>query len=37
MDATDGQRQQLLDGLLRFVVSARQIAGIRRIALLDRS
>ena len=34
MDATDGQRQQLLAGLCRFVVSARQIAGIRRIALL---
>jgi len=34
MDATDGQRQQLLDGFCQFVVSARQIAGVRRIALV---
>ena len=34
MDVTDGQRQQLLDRLSRFVVSARRIAGIRRIAIL---
>jgi predicted nucleotidyltransferase len=34
MHATNGQRQQLLDGLGRFVVSTRRLAGIRRIALL---
>ena len=35
MKATsEGHRQQLLDGLRRFVVSARQIAGVRRIAVL---
>jgi predicted nucleotidyltransferase len=34
MDATSGHRQQLLDGLRRFVVSARQIAGVQRIAVL---
>jgi predicted nucleotidyltransferase len=31
---SEGHRQQLLDGLRRFVVSVRQIAGVRRIALL---
>ena len=35
MNATsEGHRQQLLDGLRRFVVSVRQIAGVRRIAVL---
>jgi len=35
MNATsDGHRQQLLDGLRRFVVSVRQLAGVRRIAVL---
>lgn len=31
---SESHRQQLLDGLRRFVVSVRQIAGVRRIALL---
>ena len=35
MNATsECHRQQLLDGLRRFVVSVRQIAGVRRIAVL---
>jgi len=35
MHATsDGQRQQLLTGLRRFVASVRQISGVRRIAVL---
>src|SRR6266540_4976326 len=35
MDETsEGHRQQLLDALRRFVAAARQIAGVRRIALL---
>jgi hypothetical protein len=33
-DNSAGHRQQLLDALRRFVVAARQIAGVRRIALL---
>jgi predicted nucleotidyltransferase len=32
--ACEGHRQQLLDGLRRFVASVRQIAGVRRIAIL---
>lgn len=32
--ASEGHRQQLLDGLRRFVGSARQIAGVWRIAIL---
>ena len=32
--ASEGHRQQLLDGLRRFVASVRQIAGVRRIAVL---
>ena len=32
--ASEGHRQQLLDGLRRFVISVRQIAGVRRIAIL---
>lgn len=32
--ASEGHRQHLLDGLRRFVVSVRQLAGVRRIALL---
>ena len=31
---SEGHRQQLLDGLRRFVVSVRQIPGVRRIAVL---
>jgi predicted nucleotidyltransferase len=31
---SEGHRQQLLDGLRRFVASVRPIAGIRRIAVL---
>ena len=31
---SEGHRQHLLDGLRRFVVSVRQIAGVRRIAIL---
>src|SRR4030095_16860126 len=31
---SDGHRRQLLDGLRRLVASAREIAGVRRIALL---
>ena len=31
---SEGHRQQLLDGLRRFVASARQLAGVRRIAVL---
>ena len=31
---SEGHRQQLLDGLRRFVASVRQIAGVRRIAIL---
>jgi predicted nucleotidyltransferase len=35
MNATpEGHRQQLLDGLRRFVKTVRQIAGVRRIAVL---
>ena len=35
MKATvSGRRQQLIDGLLRFVASVRQIPGVRRIAVL---
>ena len=35
MNATsEGHREQLLEGLRRFVVSARQIGGVRRIAVL---
>ncbi len=34
MDDTSGHRQQLLHALRRFVVAARQIAGVRRIAVL---
>ena len=35
MGATsEGHRQQLLDGLRRFVASVSQIAGVRRIAIL---
>jgi predicted nucleotidyltransferase len=30
----EGHREALLDGLRRFVASARQIAGVRRIAIL---
>jgi hypothetical protein len=33
-DASEGHRQQLLDALRRFVTAARQIAGVRRIAVL---
>ena len=33
-DTSEGHRQELLDALRRFVVAARQIAGVRRIALL---
>lgn len=33
-DTSEGHRQQLLAALRRFVVAARQIAGVRRIALL---
>ena len=32
--ASEGHRQQLLDGLRRFVASVRQITGVRRIAIL---
>ena len=32
--APEGHRQPLLDGLRRFVASVRQIAGVRRIAIL---
>ena len=32
--AAEGHRQQLLEGLRRFVVSVRHIGGVRRIALL---
>src|SRR5437867_4311098 len=32
--APQGHREALLDGLRRFVASARQIAGVRRIAIL---
>ena len=31
---SEGHRQQLLDGLRRFVVSVRKMAGVRRIAVL---
>ncbi|MDQ3419600.1 MAG: hypothetical protein M3541_12615 [Acidobacteriota bacterium] len=31
---SEGHRQKLLDGLRRFVASVRQIAGVRRIAIL---
>ena len=31
---SEGHRQQLLDGLRRFVKTVRQIAGVRRIAVL---
>ena len=31
---SEGHRQQLLDGLRRFVASVRQIPGVRRIAVL---
>jgi predicted nucleotidyltransferase len=31
---SEGHRQHLLDGLHRFVVSVRQMAGVRRIAIL---
>jgi predicted nucleotidyltransferase len=31
---SEGHRQQLLTGLLRFVVSVRQMAGVRQIAVL---
>lgn len=35
MNATfEGHRKHLLDGLRRFVASVRQMAGVRRIALL---
>jgi predicted nucleotidyltransferase len=35
MHATsDGQRRHLLDGLRRFVASVREVAGVRRVALL---
>lgn len=34
MDDTSGHRQQLIEALRRFVVAARQVAGVRRIALL---
>lgn len=33
-DTSEGHRQQLLAAVRRFVVAARQIAGVRRIALL---
>ena len=32
--AASGHRQELIDGLLRFVASVRQISGVRRIAVL---
>ena len=32
--ASESHRQHLLDGLRRFIVSVRQLAGVRRIALL---
>ena len=32
--ASEGHRQQLLDGLRRFVVPVREIPGVRRIAIL---
>ena len=32
--SSEGHRQQLLAGLRRFVVSVRQMAGVRRIAIL---
>ena len=32
--ASEGHRQQLLEGLRRFVASVRQMAGVRRIAVL---
>ena len=32
--ASEDHRQQLLDGLRRFVVSVREIPGVRRIAIL---
>jgi predicted nucleotidyltransferase len=32
--SSEGHRQELLNGLRRFAVSARQIAGVRRIAVL---
>jgi predicted nucleotidyltransferase len=32
--SSEGHRRELLDGLRRFVASARQIAGVRRIAVL---
>ena len=31
---SEGHRRQLLDGLRRFVTSAKQVAGVRRIAIL---
>ena len=31
---SEGHRQQLLNGLRRFVASVRQVAGVRRIAIL---
>jgi predicted nucleotidyltransferase len=34
MKTTQGHRQPLLAGLLRFVATARQITGVRRIAVL---
>lgn len=33
-DFSEGHRQELLDGLRRFVASAQQIAGVRRISVL---
>ena len=33
-ETSEGHRQQLLDALRRFVTAARQIAGVRRIAVL---
>ena len=32
--ASEGHRKELLDGLRRFVVSVRQMAGVQRIAIL---
>ena len=33
-NTSEGHRQQLLDALRRFVAAVRQIAGVRRIAVL---
>jgi predicted nucleotidyltransferase len=33
-DVSDGHRQQLLDALRRFVTAAREIVGVRRIAVV---